>query len=617
MASSVKNKDGGNVASLDTQQEEQLHSKSLLEKAIYRILHDRLTMIAGTVLILLTIFCYSAPLIVQITDIDYNNPDLYKSSLPPGAAVVDSDTTVWMWEIETGESRRPFIGHTKPALSIDVATTGRHFLTGTEDGQVRLWHIGSGRTDRLLEEHEGAVRAVAFHPGDELFVTASDDGTAKVWTVRKADRTAPDIPELVFDVSPAAITSVAFNPAGDVMLTGLHDGTLRLWDFATGDQLDLIAAHEGQVNGIAYHPDGERILTAGADGTIGVWTADSDEAVTRYTFCNGTVYDVDYSRDGAYAAAACADNKAVVWQAGSNEVVLTVDGHTGPVRDVSFTPEGERLVTASEDQTARVWDLQSGEQLFNFDDFEHIMYGAEMTEDGEYVLTAMHGRDRYYILGTDTSGRDHLTRLLYGGQISLRIGFFAAIGSLTIGIVVGVMAGYYGGIFDDVIIWMITTLNSIPSLFLLLIISAMLSPNANSLILVLVFLGWTGTTRLVRGETYALREREFIMASRAVGASDVRLMFIHIVPNVISLLLISLTSAIGGLILAESGLSFLGFGVKPPEPTWGNMLSGGLELLREAPHLVFAPGLLITVTVLCLYIVGDGLRDAFDPRTSD
>lgn len=220
-------------------------------------------------------------------------------------------------------------------------------------------------------------------------------------------------------------------------------------------------------------------------------------------------------------------------------------------------------------------------------------------------------------LGTDELGRDHLSRLLYGGQISLGIAFSAAFLSIAIGITVGVFAGYYGGMLDDFIIWFITTLNSVPSLFLLIIITAVLSPGPLTLVLVFAFLGWTGTTRLVRGETYSIKEQEYAIAAKAMGASDIRVMFVHIVPNIFSLLIITLTKAMGGLILAESALSFLSFGIKAPIPTWGNMLTGGLEYARRAPHLVFLPGLLITVTVLCLYIIGDGLRDAFDPKIAD
>ncbi len=222
-----------------------------------------------------------------------------------------------------------------------------------------------------------------------------------------------------------------------------------------------------------------------------------------------------------------------------------------------------------------------------------------------------------HVLGTDELGRDHLSRLLYGGRISLGIGGAAAVLSLGIGIVVGVFAGFYGGIADDLINWFMITLNSIPGLYLLIIITTLLSPAPLTLVLIFGMLGWTGTTRLVRAETYSIKEREYIIAARAMGASNWRIMFIHIVPNIFSLLIITLSQAIGGLILAESALSFLGFGVQPPTPTWGNMLSGGLEYARKAPHLVYLPGLLITTTVFCLYLIGDGLRDAFDPKIAD
>jgi peptide/nickel transport system permease protein len=225
--------------------------------------------------------------------------------------------------------------------------------------------------------------------------------------------------------------------------------------------------------------------------------------------------------------------------------------------------------------------------------------------------------DSVNILGTDDKGRDHFARLLYGGQVSLSIAFSAAILAITIGVTLGMITGYFGGIVDDLLIWFITTLNSIPSLFLLLIIASILRPTPIVFIGVLGFLGWTGIMRLVRGETLALREREYIVAARAMGASDVRIMFRHILPNLISLVVISLAIDIGALILTESALSFLGFGVQPPIPTWGNMLSESQDFFRRAPHLVFGPGILIMTTVLCLYLIGDGLRDALDPTTRD
>lgn len=221
-----------------------------------------------------------------------------------------------------------------------------------------------------------------------------------------------------------------------------------------------------------------------------------------------------------------------------------------------------------------------------------------------------------HILGTDNLGRDHLARLLLAGRVSLGIGFASAILSLFIGVMMGILTGYYGGLVDDLVNWIITTLNAIPALVLLLIVVALFSSGPVTLTLVLAFLTWTLTTRLVRGETLAIREQEYILSAKAVGASDVRIMLINILPNVFSVTIVALAINIGNVILIESALSFLGLGVQPPTPSWGNMLSNSQTFFKSAPHLVIFPGLLIMVTVLCLYMIGDGLRDAFDPKTS-
>ena len=221
-----------------------------------------------------------------------------------------------------------------------------------------------------------------------------------------------------------------------------------------------------------------------------------------------------------------------------------------------------------------------------------------------------------HILGTDNLGRDHLARLLYAGQVSLSIGFLSGVLSLAIGVTLGIITGYFGGIIDDLVVWVITTLNSIPGLVLLIVISAVFSPNAITLIFLLAFLTWTATTRLVRGETLSIRSREYIVSAQALGASSIRIMLVHILPNVFSLTIVTLAINIGTMILIESALSFLGLGVQPPTATWGNMLSKSREFLAQ-PHLVIFPGTLITIVVLCLYIIGDGLRDAFDPTAQD
>ncbi|HRJ43352.1 MAG: ABC transporter permease [Caldilineaceae bacterium] len=225
-------------------------------------------------------------------------------------------------------------------------------------------------------------------------------------------------------------------------------------------------------------------------------------------------------------------------------------------------------------------------------------------------------------MGTDQLGRDQLVRLLYGGRVSLGIAFIAAAITLLIGVSVGTIAGFSGGIVDDVIIWFINTIVSIPGIYLLIIVTAIFKPNPLTLTLYLGLLGWFGTARLIRGNVFKVRELDFVLAARSIGATRVRIMLQHVIPNSLPIIIVNAAIDIGGLILVESALSFLGLGVQPPTATWGSMLNraNNFLFLRDpvtgsyvALHLLVAPGLLITLTVLALYLIGDGLRDALDP----
>ncbi len=220
-----------------------------------------------------------------------------------------------------------------------------------------------------------------------------------------------------------------------------------------------------------------------------------------------------------------------------------------------------------------------------------------------------------HLLGTDNLGRDQFARILAGGQISLSIAYLASLLSIAIGVTLGLAVGYYGGIIDDVFIWLIATLTSIPSIFLLLIAASLWSPSPPVLITILALLSWVEVARLVRGEVFSLRESDFIIAARSIGASPRRIMVAHLLPNLLPIVIVNLAIDAGALILIESGLSFLGLGVQPPTPSWGNMLTDARTFFAKGPYLVFWPGLMISLAVVCFYLIGDGLRDALDPRT--
>ena len=232
------------------------------------------------------------------------------------------------------------------------------------------------------------------------------------------------------------------------------------------------------------------------------------------------------------------------------------------------------------------------------------------------ILESFEGPSATHWLGTDALGRDQLARLLFGGRVSLMIGLFGTIFTLAFGISIGMLAAYFGGRVDDFVIWIINTLGAIPGLFLLLIVGSLFKLSPLALALLFGILGWPGIARLVRSTVFSLREQEYVLAARALGVTDLSIMSRYILPNVIPIVIIATARRVGTLILSESALSFLGFGVQPPTSTWGTMLTKAQQfiLIPDGRHLVFAPGMMIALTVLCLYIIGDGLRDAMDPR---
>ena len=217
-------------------------------------------------------------------------------------------------------------------------------------------------------------------------------------------------------------------------------------------------------------------------------------------------------------------------------------------------------------------------------------------------------------LGTDELGRDAATRLIYGGRVSLLVGLAGAVIATLLGTVVGALSGFYRGWTDTLLMRFTDVMLSIPTLPLVLLLSGLFHPSPVLLVAIVGSLIWMGTARLVRSQFLALREREFVEAARALGASGPRLIVRHILPNAVGPITVSATLAVGNAILLESALSFLGFGIQPPVPTWGNLLNAASPWLSQAPWLALPPGLIILATVLAVNFLGDGLRDAMEPR---
>lgn len=221
-----------------------------------------------------------------------------------------------------------------------------------------------------------------------------------------------------------------------------------------------------------------------------------------------------------------------------------------------------------------------------------------------------------YLLGSDAYGRDVATRLLYGARVSLGVAGLSIIGAMAIGVTWGLAAGYFGGWIDNALMRVVDILLAIPTLFMLLLIASMWTMGPVALGFIIASLGWQTVSRLVRGEVLSLRERDFVDAARVIGASDRRIMFRYILPNVVPTVIVWAGLTVPSLILWEASLSYLGLGIQQPTPSWGNMLSDAQLVWSYSATLVFLPGLAIFITVFAINLVGNGLRDALDPRLS-
>jgi peptide/nickel transport system permease protein len=219
-----------------------------------------------------------------------------------------------------------------------------------------------------------------------------------------------------------------------------------------------------------------------------------------------------------------------------------------------------------------------------------------------------------HLCGTDQLGRDVLSRMIWGARISLKVGFVATGIAILIGAILGALAGYYGKWVDAVIMRFVDIMLCFPTFFLILAVIALLEPSIWNIMIIIGLTGWMGVTRLVRADFTSLKERDFVLAAKAIGAGDLRIIFIHILPNAMASVLVAATLGVAGAILTESALSFLGIGVQPPTPSWGNILTAGKDNIDIAWWLSLYPGLAILITVLGYNLLGEGIRDSLDPR---
>jgi len=233
------------------------------------------------------------------------------------------------------------------------------------------------------------------------------------------------------------------------------------------------------------------------------------------------------------------------------------------------------------------------------------------TQDLYQVLT---GPSAAHWLGTDNVGRDLLSRIIYGSRVSMAVGILSTFFSAFVGVVIGLLAGYKGGIVDMILMRIVDTFMCIPWLPFVLVLAAALGPGLKNIVIALSFLGWTGFCRIMRGQVLMVRELPYVEAAKAAGASGFRIMFKHLFPNCLAPIIVAVTITLGAFIMVESAMAFFGLGVQPPTASWGKELRTGYAYLETVPFFSIAPGIMITLAVLAFNFLGDGLRDSLDPR---
>ncbi len=517
-----------------------------------------------------------------------------------------SGNTITIWNRGSGKKLMDLQAD-QPIFAIDWSPNDQKILGITED-EVIVWDVNRRQIDRTLENPGGAT-LVKWNADGTRFLTASDR-RVDLWDTLSWGVVSTI--ELESD-----LTEVAWNGNGTLVMTAAGR-QVQLWNVFTGTAVTTLE-HENPVTSARFNRGSTRIVTT-AGTTLHVWNAASfaEERVIEYDQpLDNAAWSDDLSR-GVERVMATSGNTGLMWSSRSGELLHEFD-HGAPIEQIASSPLATRIFTKSE-QLLRVWDATNGEHILS-QETDGVLTSTAWQTNGGGILVAdgdavniLKTSDRQYIMGIDGNVRDQFSRVIYGTRLSLLVGLTTVTLAVIVGTISGAIAGFLGGWVDNVIMRIMDVMLAFPSLILAIAVVTVLGPGLINALTAISIVFIPAYARVARSGVLSVKEEDFVTADRALGVSQVRILFRRVLPNAMAPLIVQATLGIGTAILDAAALSFLGLGAQPPTPEWGAMLGAERNQVFTAPHLVFYPGIAIMITVLAFNLLGDGLRDALDPR---
>ena len=517
-----------------------------------------------------------------------------------------SGNVITVWDTEDGEEVMQ-LEHADPVTGLSWTPTDQQIASASGE-ELHVWDINRRSLSRSLP-FEGGADLVAWNADGTRLLSANAERVT-IWDTmmwREIGTIELDGPRIAAE----------WNSNGTLLMTasGNH---VRIWNAFVATEVASLE-HDQPVTSATFNTATNRILST-SGSSLHVWNVATYEELLVVEHDGSLTYGAwqeNISR-GVRRIMAASDSEVLIWDVDTGEHLLTLE-HGEPVLTTGSSPLATRIFTQGE-QSLRIWNAEDGSEVLS-KTFDAPITSVEWQNAGGGVLLAsgdelsvIKTSDYQYVMGIDGNLRDQFSRVIYGTRLSLMVGFSTVTFAALIGVFAGAVAGFLGGWVDNLIMRIMDVVLAFPPLILAIAVVTVLGPGLINALLAISIVSIPAYARVARSGVLAVKEEDFVMADRALGVAPGRILFRRVLPNAMAPLIVQATLGIGTAILDAAALSFLGLGAQPPTPEWGAMLGAERNQIFTAPHLVFYPGIAIMLTVLAFNLLGDGLRDALDPR---